>query len=224
MPEPMIDVDAQLPGPEKMTAIECRARFFVYLRSAMKDENLFNRIRQFLNYCPTDFFRAPASSSGQYHPPYTLGDGGLVRHTVVAMEIGLDLAKAYGLSEFETDAVVAALALHDTYKGGTDQVWVKTYGEHARLAAEALIRYSGNNLRERKFIALVSEAIETHMSMWGEDYARMPIHRMSPVAQVVSVADYIASRKYLTPADKVSDILEEFFGWEAPNAGGDSVS
>ena len=33
------------------------------------------------------FFEVPASSTGKYHPEYSLGRGGLVRHTKAAVKI-----------------------------------------------------------------------------------------------------------------------------------------
>lgn len=38
-----------------------------------------------------EFYHAPASSTGKYHPDYALGDGGLYRHTEAAVKIAHDL-------------------------------------------------------------------------------------------------------------------------------------
>ena len=40
---------------------------------------------------PNYFFEVPASSTGKYHPEFALGDGGLIRHTKVAVRIAYEL-------------------------------------------------------------------------------------------------------------------------------------
>ena len=37
---------------------------------------------------PDYFYEVPASSTGKYHPSYSLGEGGLLRHSKAAMRIG----------------------------------------------------------------------------------------------------------------------------------------
>ena len=53
----------------------------------IKDEEL----KKFAKYCmdkvPEYFFHVAASSTGKYHPAYTLGEGGLVRHVKAAVKI-----------------------------------------------------------------------------------------------------------------------------------------
>ena len=52
-------------------------------------------IRAFTEKCieelPDYFFRVPASSTGKYHPRISLGEGGLLRHTQMAVQIAADL-------------------------------------------------------------------------------------------------------------------------------------
>ena len=40
-----------------------------------------------INKLPDYFFEVPASSTGKYHPKFALGEGGLVRHTKVAVRL-----------------------------------------------------------------------------------------------------------------------------------------
>jgi hypothetical protein len=47
------------------------------------------------------------------------------------------------------------------------------------------------------------------MSMWGTE--AIPIDKMeSGLAQIISVADYVASRKYFEPTSTLSQALERF--------------
>lgn len=52
--------------------------------SLIKNENIRNFVKEFLNTVPDYFFTVAASSTGKYHPNYALGEGGLVRHTKAA--------------------------------------------------------------------------------------------------------------------------------------------
>ena len=52
-----------------------------------------------LEMLPDYFYEIPASSSGKYHPQFSLGKGGLVRHVKVAMRILEEIFKdeAFGI-------------------------------------------------------------------------------------------------------------------------------
>lgn len=58
----------------------------------MYDSTIFNRyineigdpkiqeiVEECLQKCPKEFYTMPASTTGKYHPPFALGEGGLVR-------------------------------------------------------------------------------------------------------------------------------------------------
>lgn len=53
---------------------------------------------------PLDFFLQPASMSGQWHQGYELGVGGLIRHTVAAMEVARTLFPIYNFTEKEENS------------------------------------------------------------------------------------------------------------------------
>ena len=67
---------------------------------------------------PDYFFEIPASSSGKYHPKISLGNGGVVRHTVFAVDLALELFRVYNFTDIEKDIIVISLAIHDTFKSG----------------------------------------------------------------------------------------------------------
>ena len=97
-------------------------------------------IREFvmdaLYYVPDSFFYIPASSSGKYHPTYSLGTGGLVRHTKAATRIAYELFRVnfFKYNEIEQDIILASLILHDTYKHGLNGSRY-TVTEHPTIAA-----------------------------------------------------------------------------------------
>lgn len=71
----------------------------------MYDSTIFNRyineigdpkiqeiVEECLQKCPKEFYTMPASTTGKYHPPFALGEGGLVRHTLAACCWAKDIA------------------------------------------------------------------------------------------------------------------------------------
>ena len=55
----------------------------------IKDENFRNNIEKILNSLPEYFWKVAASSTGKYHPEFSLGEGGLVRHYLNYMILNL---------------------------------------------------------------------------------------------------------------------------------------
>jgi len=49
--------------------------------SQMTDSKAKEFTKQCLEKLPEYFFEVPASTTGKYHPEFSLGEGGLVRHT-----------------------------------------------------------------------------------------------------------------------------------------------
>ena len=69
----------------------------------IKDDGIRDLVVEVLKTVKDDFFHAPASSTGKYHPDYALGDGGLYRHTRAAVKIAaVRTAKATSIREAVT--------------------------------------------------------------------------------------------------------------------------
>jgi non-homologous end joining protein Ku len=118
-----------------------------------KTKELTKLVTQALSlYVMDGFFLQPASMSGKYHPYYALGEGGLIRHTVAAMQIAREIAKVFHLSPLELDLCVTALALHDICKPDPN---------HAEQAAVLIRRIDNEHAK------LVAGLIESHMGQWG---------------------------------------------------------
>lgn len=151
-----------------------------------------------LDNLPEYFWHVPASSSGRYHPPYALGDGGLVRHTIAAVNIAETLM---GLDQYQKllcenwhDCVIAALLLHDGLKQGKDGASGHTTKHHPLDCAE----WVKNDKIFEKVIAkkdqdLISDLIKTHMGEWDADN-NFP---GTTLQKFVHMCDYLASRKNL---------------------------
>lgn len=184
----------------------------------MEKENVFdyelgqinnNALRGFITRCidaaPAYFFTMAASSTGKYHPAYTLGDGGLIRHTKAAVRIALDLLRNDIYARFRTiqDEIVAALILHDSVKkgfGGNEY----TLTNHPLLACDLITGQAdkeGLDDMMRAKIIVICDLIATHMGQWNTDYKTGEEVLPKPGSmeqKFVHLCDYLASRKFIT--------------------------
>lgn len=171
------------------------AKDFETLKSITKlirNSSIRQRVVTFLDETVPQYFRKiPASSSGKYHPAYTLGDGGLVRHTIAAVKIAyylmsVDCASAVlGLTQEDKDHVIAAIILHDTFKRGTtDEGDIAAYEDHEIVAAEQVEKAFGETP--------ISNLIAAHMGQSGKQQPS------NTAESIVHFADYLASRKSIT--------------------------
>ena len=90
----------------------------------IKDSKRREDIKTLLSLLPDYFYEVPASSTGKYHPDFALGDGGLVRHTKVAVRMAIELLNnnSVGMkfSDGDKDLIIMALILHDGVKSGME--------------------------------------------------------------------------------------------------------
>ena len=153
---------------------------------------------------PDYFFHVPASSTGKYHPSYSLGEGGLLRHTLAVVKflnyfLGLESFGALFTSR-ERDLLRIAAIMHDSRKSGSQEDYEHskwTRFEHPLLAAKVVKKTEGLNPPEKDYIA---EAIESHMGQWNTDKrssVKLPKPTNAP-SMLVHLADYLASRKDIT--------------------------
>jgi len=170
------------------------------------------------------FFEVPASSTGKYHPEYSLGRGGLVRHTKAAVKIAnnlLQLNMFTGLLPIK-DAIISALILHDTCKSGRRgfENGGFTMSTHPLIACD-LVKACANDaaaegerpgpINGRDYCDLVCELISTHMGQWREDYRSKKIvlpELQTKEQKFVHICDYLASRKCLTVTNDDGTPLE----------------
>lgn len=159
-----------------------------------------------LTQCAPDyFFEVAASSTGKFHPSYALGAGGLVRHTKAAAHILhelliLEMFAKY--SQDKKDMMLVAIIAHDFFKHGLEATAGQyTVAEHPLVCANYI---KGNadlcTLLEPEQVEFICGCIASHMGQWNTDYrsrrAILPKPQKGP-QNMVHLADYLASRKYL---------------------------
>lgn len=191
----------------------------------IKNNALAQIVADTLDNAPECIVHIPASSSGRYHPSYSLGEGGLMRHVQAAVGIAHTLIQTDIFKNFifgaesdptETeinsyaDCVYAALILHDCMKPDNSPKH-STRFDHPLLGAQLFVdtakdyfkKYDvsqGDNIYLTYAIPIIHSAIKSHMGQWTTaPYAKgvtLPAP-VTPVEQFVHLMDYLGSRKFL---------------------------
>lgn len=185
----------------------------------ISDDTLREIVAETLDMSPECIAHIPASSSGRYHPIYSLGEGGLMRHIKAAVGIAHSMIETdifknitIGIDAYDDNTLViykdcayAALILHDCMKPD-DSEKHSTRFDHPLLAAKLFKEVAVNyiikdNMEYMKIVVpLVYKCIASHMGQWATaPYAR-GIKLPTPhngLSEFVHMCDYLASRKFL---------------------------
>jgi hypothetical protein len=156
------------------------------------------------------FWKSGASNSGKFHPEFTHGEGGLVRHTRAVAMVCQELLRmscyAYMKEEYKDYAIVACL-LHDTRKYGKgDEEDKNCYKEHGRLAADAVAAAWLEFFDQGEAPELLLMAIRSHMGQWTENKDDRPF---TNIDRLVHLSDYIASRPFWDIPTLTSEYYED---------------
>lgn len=169
----------------------------------IEDTHLREFTRYALANAPKYFYTIGASSSGKYHPKFSQGEGGLVRHTKAVLKFCnelLNMSPYYELPTMWKDYARVACLLHDICKYGETEEMDKTqYTDHAINGSIYVDKMWGlfHSTEEEIYLELAPElithAIMCHMGRWSEQNKR-PI---SIIDNLVHLADYVASRNFI---------------------------
>ncbi len=180
--------------------------------SYIKDEAIQEDCRTMIELLPDYFFHIPASSTGKYHPSYSLGEGGLLRHTKAAVRIGYELLQdpciGNKYQDSEKDIMLMGLLLHDGLKSGVVQEKYTRF-DHPILMANYIMDHKADLLMSDEELELLTSVIKTHMGPWTKDYNGEEVLEApkTKYQNFVHMCDYLASRKcLLVPFDNNNNI------------------
>lgn len=164
----------------------------------IKDKDIRKFAIEMISMLPDYFFEVPASSTGKYHPSYSLGKSGLVRHTKGAVLIAktlLDLEQyKEQFNEEERDIMLTALLLHDGMKHGIE-------GGKYTVATHPLemSKFIQSKYNEPYWVCIICDCIDSHMGEWGTDRNGNEIlpKPKTDMQKFVHMCDYLASRRFL---------------------------
>ena len=168
----------------------------------IKDERIRKSCEVILDLLPDYFYEIPASSTGKYHPNFSLGDGGLVRHVKVAVRIAKELLDNPCIGDKytnnEKDIMIFTLILHDGLKSGL------THEKYTRADHPTLIKNFVNDNKDKidlteEELDLFSHAVESHMGYWNTDYDGNEIlpRPKTKFEKFVHMCDFLSSKKFL---------------------------
>ena len=190
------------------------------VKSFEKELNYINNERYkksaevLINLLPDYFFIVPASSTGKYHPSFSLGDGGLLRHTKVAVRIAKefynDEALTGAYSKNEKDLMLIALMMHDGLKSGLQKEEYTKF-EHPILVCDYIKENKDKTEFTEKEIQFLCHVISSHMGPWNtNNYSNVQLPKpQSNHQRFVHMCDYLASRKFLdVKFDNDNNIVE----------------
>lgn len=157
------------------------------------------------------FFTIPASSTGKNHPPFSSGEGGLVRHTKCVVYMVKCLCESFIIDEYKRDMLIVAALAHDIKKQGDCAEGLgHTVHEHPKLAARHVYQtycmFSDEIYTLGGIIEIICDAISSHMGKWGADPKYIGDKEPLPVPtnefeKILQAADYLASRKEILDFD-----------------------
>lgn len=179
-----------------------KSRQFEIELGYIKDEMIRDDCRMLIEELPDYFFLVPASSTGKYHPSYSLGEGGLLRHTKAAVRIGYELLCDPSIgdkyTQTEKDIMLMGLLLHDGVKHGIPKEKYVRF-DHPILMANFILDHKDQLLMSDSEIELLCSVIRTHMGPWTTDYNGEEVLEApkTKYQNFVHMCDYLASRKCL---------------------------
>jgi len=194
---------------------------FAYELSLIENSEINNFVLKcFDKFCPDYFWTCPCSTSGKYHPQVSLGKGGLVRHTKLAVWWGIELLRALddesGLKDIPTlqDEIIATLLLHDMIKNGKGlnpngrPLESGVTGTHGVILTKKIKDHPDVYLDNDNSFYRILTGICCHMGIWTTNSMCRPNSVINPqhkvFANLIHLADYCASRK----VDEIYTILQ----------------
>ncbi len=163
---------------------------------------------------PDYFFRVAASSTGKYHPAFSLGEGGLLRHTKAAVRIAYELLNDPCIGDKyttrEKDLFIIALTMHDGVKHGIPEE-TYTRADHPLLVSKLIMEHKNELKMSEEDVKFLCNVIESHMGPWNtHPYTKEEIlpKPKDKYQNFVHMCDYLASRKFLDIKFEDNEIIE----------------
>lgn len=180
----------------------------------IKDSDRRGDLKTLIGLLPDYFFEIPAASTGKYHPDFAQGEGGLVRHTKVAVRIAYELLNNQTVgakfSDKDRDLILMALTLHDGVKSGMEHSKYTKF-DHPLLVSKLIMENKDKLSLEIDDLRKMCAMIESHMGEWTYDsYQQKEVLPKPRTAEqrFVHMCDFLASRKFLSVKFEDGNIVD----------------
>ena len=181
--------------------------------SYIKDERIRSSCATILDMLPDYFYEIPASSTGKYHPAFSLGEGGLVRHVKVATRLAKELLDNPCIGDKytsnEKDLMLMTLILHDGLKSGLNHSKY-TQANHPTLIKNFVLENKDKISLTDSELDLFAHAVESHMGPWNTDFDGNEIlpKPKTKYENFVHMCDFLSSKKFLNVNFDNNEIVE----------------
>lgn len=185
---------------------EEQLKFVEPILNTFENEDIKTFAVEILNELPPYIWEVGASSSGKYHPSYTLGSLGLMKHQVAVCRF---INFFFELEQYQNrynsrqrDLLRLAALTHDGRKSGSQEDFLNskyTVFNHPLLMAKEYMSYKDKGFLSEEELKFISKVIASHMGGWNTDKrSTLVLPKPSDEAsELLHLADYLASRKCL---------------------------
>lgn len=173
---------------------------FIEEINTIQNNDWKNQALKAINNLPEYFWTAPACSSGKYHPVCDLGEGGLIRHSIMVEKIAMNLLEAEIFVPYDpitADILKIAALFHDCIKQG-DGSTNATVFNHPILSAD-FVR-DNIDLGLLIYNKTLYNMVARHMGKWTTSKYAPGVTLEKPetdLEKLLHTADMISSQKYI---------------------------
>lgn len=185
---------------------EEQLKFIKPIINTFENEDIKAFAVEILNELPPYIWEVGASSSGKYHPAYTLGKTGLMKHQVAVcrfINFFFELEQYQNRFDARKRDLLRLVALtHDGRKSGSQEDFLKskfTVFNHPLLMAKEYLSYKDKGFLSEEELKFMAKVVASHMGQFNTD-KRSSITLPKPLdeaSELLHLADYLASRKCL---------------------------
>ncbi len=167
----------------------------------IKNDRIKESAKVLISLIPDYFFKEAASSTGKYHPSFSLGEGGLLRHTKAATRIAKEILDTQTFGDFytndEKDLILLSIIMHDSVKRGDNEKYTRV--DHPLLAAKLIEDNKDKLTLTNDELDLVEKMISSHMGQWNKDFDGNEVlpKPQTKYERIVHLCDLLSSKKFL---------------------------
>lgn len=197
---------------------EAQLKFVRPIIDTFENDDIKKFAVEILKGFPNYIWEVGASSTAKYHPAYTIGTLGLMKHQIAATRIinfFFDLEQYRNrFNSRQRDLIRLAGLTHDGRKSGSQEDYEKskyTKFDHPLLMAKVYMSYKDKGFIPNDELKYIAAIIGKHMGQWNTDKkssAELPKPN-DEASELLHLADYIVSRKCLTMSFEEYEIPQE---------------
>ena len=169
--------------------------------------------KELVEILPDYFFEVAASSTGKYHPSFSLGEAGLVRHTKVAIRIAKELldnnSLGHKFTDDEKDLLIISIMIHDGLKHGREESKYTLF-DHPIIVCDYIKENKGKLSLTDDEIDFITKVVSSHMGEWNTNQysdVTLPLPK-DKYQRFVHMCDFLSSRKFLDVKFENNDIID----------------